>query len=276
MNTTVIFPGRLAVRALIAAAAVLALLVGNGSPGAARAEDYGGPHRPLAFEVNRGQVDSQVRFLARAGAYTVFLTPGEAVVSLRDRPTDRAVVRMKLVGANPNSLIHGEDALDGRVNYVGSGDRAAGVIDVPTYARVRYAGVHPGVDLVFYGTSRQLEYDFVVAPGADPRAIALAFEGLDRLEVDTRGDLVLHTPAGEVRQPRPVIYQEMGGARRPVAGEYVVDGEGRVGIRLGAYDSRSRWSSTRSSPTPRTSAAAGPRATSARPASPSTRPATHT
>jgi hypothetical protein len=96
--------------------------------------------------------------------------------------------------------------------------------------------IYPGVDLVYYGTPRRLEYDFVVAPGADPDQIALAFDGVERLEVDGGGSLVAHTAAGELRQPRPVVYQERDGSRRRVAAGYVIDCEGSVRIRLGAYD----------------------------------------
>jgi hypothetical protein len=263
LNIPLISTTRLAVRALIAAVIALAPLPANGraalalppANGSAVSAHVNGAEdrRPLAFEVNRGQVDSRVAFLARAGAYTVFLTPAETVVSLGDgRSPDRAVIRMKLAGANPSPSIHGERPLIGRTNYAGrgagasgrqispvdsSGQQIGGVIDdVPTYARVRYAGVLPGVDLVFYGAARLLEYDVIVAAGADPGAIALGFEGVDRVEIDPRGDLVLHTAAGKVRQPPPVIYQEIEGARRPVAGGYALDGDGRVRFRLGAYD----------------------------------------
>ncbi|PYN13738.1 MAG: hypothetical protein DME05_17700, partial [Candidatus Rokuibacteriota bacterium] len=77
---------------------------------------------------------------------------------------------------------------------------------MPTYARVRYEDLYPGIDLVYYGNQRQLEYDFVVRPGADPRRIALGFRGAQRLEVDPQGDLVLHTAAGAIRQRKPIIY----------------------------------------------------------------------
>ena len=121
------------------------------------------------------------------------------------------------------------------MNYV-RGAPATAPVSVPTYAKVRYVDVYPGIDLVYYGRPRQLEYDFVVAPGADPRRIALIFDGVERMELDSSGALVLHTAAGELRQPRPVVYQDIDGARRPVVGDYVVDSDGRVRVRLGAYD----------------------------------------
>src|SRR2546427_1923700 len=110
--------------------------------------------------------------------------------------------------------------------------------DVPTYAKVRYKNVYPGIDLIYYGTQRQLEYDFVVSPGADPKRIRLGFQGVDKLEVDAQGDLVLHTATGVIRQRKPVIYQEVEGARREIAGGYVLEGARRVGFRVAAYDAR--------------------------------------
>ena len=191
--------------------------------------------RPLAFEANRGQADEEVKFLARGAGYTVFLTSTDAVLSLRDGRSGRAVVRAKPVGASAAARIVADGELPGVVNYVGRAPGAA-PISAPTYARVRYVDLYPGVDLVYYGRPRQLEYDFVLAPGADPGQIALAFDGADRVEIDAGGDLVIHTAAGELRQPRPIVYQDIDGARRPVVGDYVLDDEGRVRIRLGTYD----------------------------------------
>jgi hypothetical protein len=190
--------------------------------------------RPLAFEANRGQTDPQVRFVARGVGYTVFLTETEAVVALRARGRGDAVVRVKPVGTSPGAHLVADDPLAGVVHYA-RGARAAAV-SAPTYARVRHAGVYPGVDLVYYGRPHELEYDFVVAPGADPRRIAVALEGAERLELDAAGDLVVHTAAGLLRQPRPLVYQEIDGGRRTVDADYVLDAAGRVGFRLGAYD----------------------------------------
>ena len=149
------------------------------------------------------------------------------MLSLRDGRSGRAVVRAKPVGASKAARIVADGELPGVVNYVGRAPGAA-PINAPTYARVRYVDLYPGVDLVYYGRPRQLEYDFVLAPGADPDQIALAFDGADRVEIDAGGDLVLHTAAGELRQPRPIVYQDIDGARRPVVGDYVLDDEGRV------------------------------------------------
>src|SRR5262249_6295771 len=112
-------------------------------------------------------------------------------------------------------------------------------IAVPTYRRVRYVDVYSGIDLVYRGRAGGLEYDFVVAPGADPGRIGLAVDGAERLELDHEGTLVLPTAAGDVRQPRPAAYQGTGGVGRPLAADFALDGDGEVRLRLGAYD-RSR------------------------------------
>ena len=170
---------------------------------------------PLAFEPNRGQADPQVQFLARGPGYTLFLTAAEAVMVLTP-PANHSpgagaeapevnVLRMQLVGANPGAAAAGLDELPGKTNYL-RGAPSQWVTDVPHYARVAYPDVYPGVDLVYYGTSqRQLEYDFVVAPGADPRAVRLAFPGADGMTLDDQGNLVLRVGNDTVTQHAPVI-----------------------------------------------------------------------
>jgi Calx-beta domain-containing protein/beta-propeller repeat-containing protein len=204
---------------------------------------------PMGFEPNQGQAEAPVKFLARGRDYGLFLTATEAVLVLAPaepgRPGARrpalvapeappaAVVRMRWLGVDPQAVVTGEAPLPGRSHYF-LGERGHWRRDVPTFARVRYDDVYPGISLVFYGSERQLEWDFVVAPGADPGAIGFAIEGTDTLRVDG-GDLVLSTSAGEVRVRRPVIYQEVGGARVPVEGGYVVEGR-RVRFRVAAWD----------------------------------------
>ena len=191
---------------------------------------------PLSFEANQGQTDSQVKFLARGRGYALFLTPTEAVLSLA-KPQAQAraetsatsspeasgtVLAMQLAGANPEPQVSGKDALPGRVNYLRGKDPAHWQTQIPTYAKVAYEGIYPGVDLVYYGNQGQLEYDFVVAPGADPGALKLVFRGADRIEINAAGELVLSTASGDIRMHAPVIYQEMAGVRTTVAGGYVL------------------------------------------------------
>ncbi|HWT03106.1 MAG TPA: Ig-like domain-containing protein [Pyrinomonadaceae bacterium] len=194
---------------------------------------------PLSFVENVGQADRSVKFLARGPGYGLFLTSDEAVLALQrpsEKDGERATVRMKLLGASEAHEVSGSDELPGKNNYFVGDDPAKWRTAVPTYARVEYQGVYPGINLVYYGNQRQLEYDFVLAPGADPHTIALGFEGVDRLRLDEAGELVLHTAGGEVRQRRPVAYQETDGERREVAARYVLKGAREVGFEVGEYD----------------------------------------
>ena len=207
---------------------------------------------PLSFAANRGQTNSDVKFLSRGAGHTLFLAPTEAVLVLvkPEHPSSRdltarlekpgtatqAVLRMTFVGANPDARVTGHQELPGKANYFLGKDPATWRTDVPTYAKVHYRDVYPGIDLVYYGNQRQLEYDFVVAPGADPERIALGFQGADRLDVDAQGDLVVHTTAGTIRQRKPLIYQEIDGARKEIPGGYVLTDMHRVSFRVAAYD----------------------------------------
>src|SRR2546425_10183397 len=146
------------------------------------------------------------------------------------------VLRMRLVGANPAAEISGLEELPGKSNYFIGNDPKKWRTNVPNYARVKYRNVYPGVDLLYYGNQRQLEYDFVVRPGADPSRIVLGVQGADRLEVDAQGDLVLDTAVGPIHQRKPVIYQEIDGDKKEIAGAYVLTGRHQVGFRVAAYD----------------------------------------
>src|SRR5947207_184154 len=189
---------------------------------------------PFSFEPNLGQSDARVKFLARTRGMTVFLTATDSVLS-----TGRTAVRMRLLGANSAARIEGLDALPGRSHSFIGRDPGRWRTDVPTYTRVAYRDIYPGIDVVYYGTQeRQLEYDFVVGPGADPRAIRLTFDGVDRLEVNGTGDLVLHVGDTSLRFGKPLVYQRSQGARRKVAGRWAFENRTTVGFRVGSYDAR--------------------------------------
>ena len=186
---------------------------------------------PLSFETNVGQFDPQVDFISRGSGYTLLLTSREAVLSLRE-----TVLRMKFAGSEPNPRVTAQDELPGKVNYVFGNDPGKWRTGISTYGKVAYQDLYPGIDLVYYGNQRQLEYDFVVSPGADPDVIALTFDGADQLNVDAQGELVLQTSGGEIRQRKPVIYQELDGVRYEVAGAYKLRDGNTVGFQLGEYD----------------------------------------
>ena len=191
---------------------------------------------PLSFEANQGQTDERVQFLARGDGYSLFLTPTESVLALRGPAAPGRVLRMELLGGDPTTPATGLDELPGKSHYFVGNDPTQWRTNVPNYGKVRFAGVYPGVDLVYYGNQRQLEYDFVVAPGGDPSAIRLGFAGAERLEIDAQGELALQTPAGDVRWRKPVVYQEVGGIRQMVDGHYVRKGTEAVGFAVGPFD----------------------------------------
>ncbi len=148
-----------------------------------------------------------------------------------------AVLRMKLVGANPAPQVEGLDELPGKSNYFRGNDPSKWRSNVSQYAKVRYRNVYPGVDVVYYGNQGQVEHDFIVAPGADPSAIRLGFEGAEKLSIDAQGALVLASKEGEVHLQKPVIYQEVEGVRKEIRGGYRLKGSNQVGFELGEYDS---------------------------------------
>src|SRR6266576_1657234 len=215
---------------------------------------------PLSFEENQGQTAREVRYVSRGSGYELFLTPQEAVLALRaKRPLDLSplhrtaslrafrkarragrvtAIRMRLEGANPEPQIAGTDPLPTKVNYFIGNDPKRWHTDVPSYGRVKYTGVYPGIDLVFYGNQRRLEYDFVIAPGADPKAIALKVDGARKMRGNRHGYLVLGVSGGEVELRKPVVYQNVRGERREIAGRYVFTGDHRVTFAVGSYDLR--------------------------------------
>ncbi len=199
---------------------------------------------PLSFEVNRGQTDPQVKFLSRARGYTLFLTPAESVMTLVGRAGDAQhqderttrIVRMKLAGANAQAEVVGLEKQPGIVNYFIGNDPSRWRTEIPTFAKVKYENVYPGVDLVYYGNQGRLEHDFVVAAGADAGAIQVAFEGVDKMETDTHGNLVLHVGVGELRLGKPEIYQVVDGVRHPIVGSYALQGRNQVSFDVAAYN----------------------------------------
>jgi len=209
---------------------------------------------PITFEINQGQVDAKVKFFARGGGYSLFLTGDGSVLSVTrtdgDKPADREVtfhealtidaLGMKLIGANPGTTLTGVDPVEAKSNYLLGNDRSKWVRGVTHYQRVKYSGVYPGVDLVFYGNDSQLEHDFVVAPGADPAAIRFRLEGAKKVRLDDSGALVATMEDGqEFRVLKPTVYQQPAGGRHEIGGGFVLQAANEISFRLGKYD-RSR------------------------------------
>ena len=200
---------------------------------------------PMRFEANQGQTDPRVNFISRGSGYTLFLSPAEAALVLKgngwpngrkDRPSALksgnevpsrtaprlfSVLRMKLVGATPSAEATGLEELPGNSNYFMGSDPSQWHAAIPSYKKVEYKDIYPGIHLIYYGNQRQLEYDFVVAPGADPELINLSFEGCEKVRISEEGDLVIGIAGGgEISFHKPHIYQEVKGIKRPIAGNY--------------------------------------------------------
>ena len=210
------------------------LLLGLAFPSFAQTPKTQDVTAPLIFEPNQGQAPPAVRFLSRANGHSFFLSDTEAVLAFADPAFS---VRMKLAGQNPHPQIEGVGPLGGVTNYLLGSDPAQWRRGVPHFSKVRYAEVYPGIDLIYYGNNRQLEYDFEIRPDIDPSVVQIQFQGVDSIAVDPVGDLVLHTPHGEIRQRRPIAFQKRGNAVEPVEARFRVRGD-RVGFELGAYDPR--------------------------------------
>ena len=198
---------------------------------------------PLFFEANQGQTDARVKFLSRGRGYSLFLTADEAVLRLRPQSSSKekqdaaevpGVIRMRLAGASPAARVSGAELLPGRSNYFIGNRPERWHRDIRQYARVNYSAVYPGIDLTYYGNQGQLEFDFRVAPGADPKQIALTCDGASaRLDA---GDLVLSTGHGDARFHAPTVYQLVGSEKKAIAGSFQQLAGNRIGFQIGAYD----------------------------------------
>jgi len=192
---------------------------------------------PMIFELNQGQADRAMKFLARGPRYTIGLTPTETLVALHDPASAQAhVIRMAYSGASPSGVLHGVGSTTARVNYYIGQDPARWLENVPTYGKVVQQDIYPGVDLEFDGQQGQLEYDFIVKPGASPGQIRLDFHGVERLEVDRRGNLLLHVAGRVLKMEKPRLYQNADRGRHHVAGGFVVIDDHQVAFRVGEYD----------------------------------------
>ena len=185
---------------------------------------------PLHFEPNVGQWDSRVRFLARGSGYTLFVSDTESVLRMK-----QAVLRMKLVGATSTSSWEGVGRREGVSNYYGP-RRESWRSSVPQYDGARGRRVYPGIDLVYHAQGRNFEYDFVVAAGADPNQIRLAWEGSESFELRADGDLVLKAAGEAVVQKKPRVYQDVDGRRVEIAASFERKSDREVGFKLGEYD----------------------------------------
>jgi hypothetical protein len=220
----------MSLRFAITVSVVCGLPTWASAPVSTSAAQFGG--LPLRFEANAGQWNRAVRYSARTGAYQLFFTPREVVLTHEGR-----TLGMSLVRSNPSPVIEGTDRFAGNTNYF-IGPRSQWRTAVPQFSRVRYAAVYPGIDVVYYGNGSQLEYDFVLRPQADPGRIRMKFSGAQRLTLTPGGDLLVESDGSSLVQKKPLIYQQEPGskARREIAGRYRLLGHNMVGVELARYD----------------------------------------
>ena len=184
---------------------------------------------PVFFEPNRGQAARGVDFIARQGNQVSLLRATEARLTLDNIP-----LKLRFVGASRAQGV-ALDRLAGFSSYLHGSDARAWRTGIPQYGRVRYSGIYPGIDLLYHGREGRLDYDLIVAPGADARRILVQYDGLEQLKLDA-GDAILITKNGSIRQQQPVAYQLKDGTRVPVRAAYRLAHDGRVRIELGPYD----------------------------------------
>ena len=215
-------------------------------------------NRPLVFEPNKGQFAPEAQWMARGPAYQIFIAKDSATFALWEsvEPNQRAgrgrvsrmpeaplarlsTVRMTLNGSRRWNGA-GQEPTGGFSNYLVGSDSKRWQTGIPQYGRVKISAVYPGVDLVFYGANNDLEYDFLVAPGADATQIRLSFSGGGGVRIDGKtGDLVVTTATGsELRTHRPKVYQEIGDGKVEIHGGYTILESGEVAFTLASYDAR--------------------------------------
>ncbi len=207
----------------------------SGSSAETRAvEGYG--DLPISFEPNVGQAPNRFDYVARGQGFGMAINATGATLSLGSMKAQE-LVRLDLVGANRSATSEGLESLPGKTNYFIGDNPSKWRSEVPTFGRISYSDVLPGIDVTYYGTKAgALEYDFVVAPGADPRDIRVAFSGAKDVTLQD-GSIVITTKHGEATQAAPVLYQTIDGRRIPVSGGFSLSGN-KVGFDVGAYDDR--------------------------------------
>jgi len=225
------------------AACALTLLCLALSAHAAHASDVAPPsppptalfsNLPLLFVENRGQLDEAVRFSVPGSGRSLYFTRDGITVAL-EGDGRRWALKLDFVAANPDVVLRGEEAQEAIFSYFKGNDPAKWKAGCPTYAKLVYEDLWPGIDLVYRGEVNRLKHEFVVGPGADARRIRFAVRGATAVRLDADGELVLETPLGSFEDARPIAYQEREGMRIEVDAAFALDGT-QVGFTLGAFD----------------------------------------
>lgn len=224
---------------MLAATAVIALLAMGSvpSPSFAKSPMPGAvaAARPVVFERNDGQTDARARFVARAAGFRLFVA-GDAISIGLATPSGQHAVRIDFDGASRSAAVSGEQPLAGRVNYLRGANPESFVTGVPTFGAVRIQDLYPGIDVIAYGRDGEIEYDFVVAPGADASALRLRLSGGGPIAIDSDGDLVVTTPGGQLRHRRPVAFEIASGIRTAVPARFRIVGTDRIAFDVARRD----------------------------------------
>ena len=191
---------------------------------------------PLIFEPNVGQAADGIQWISRTMDGTLLMTPAEATLVVRGTEKEDKRVTMRVVGGRQSAKAEPVEALPSYSNYFIGNDRSKWHTRVPHYSKIKYKNVYPGVDLLYYGSDRRLEYDFILSPGVNYSVIELAFDGADKLNVDRNGDLIINVAGLAIRQFRPKVYQWIDGKQQTVDGAYRISHGDRVQFALGRYD----------------------------------------
>ena len=172
---------------------------------------------PLNFEPNKGQTDKAIKFLSRGNGYVFFLADNGAVLKFNK---ELKPIQMKFANANDSVKISPLNKHLEKVNYFIGNNKKNWLKGINTFGKVKYSNLYPGIDLVYYGNHEKLEYDFVVSPGANPKDIKISFSGAENIFIDANGNLVLHTPHGDITQLAPLVYQEISGIKQKIDSKY--------------------------------------------------------
>jgi hypothetical protein len=222
-------------------------LIGQSEPPSNTSDGIGFGQLPCIFEANKGQAASTVQVLARCGGFTLLLgstktelvVPHELLTKDHREPVASSIVKIEFVGANKAAHFEAEDLLPGKSNYFIGKQPSQWLVGIPQYSRVKQKSLYPGIDLVYYGNRGNLECDFVVASGSDPRSLVFRVDGANHIQLSDSGDLFVQTNAGSIRLAKPIIYQERQGGRRNVEGRFIVRTDHEIGLAVGKYDAHS-------------------------------------
>jgi len=189
---------------------------------------------PVGFEPNIGQANEATRYLARGSGFWLLLGSSDVSLALQAKK-ETLTLKVEWIGGNRQPVTQGKDLLPGTSNYFLGGEPKDWYTNIPNYGRIEYQDVYPGIDFIFYGNQRQLEYDMVLKPDARLDSVKLRYTGATRIAVDSSGDLVLYTPTGEFHQRKPLVYQNVAGMKRALRARYVLKKD-VVGLKVDHYD----------------------------------------